>query len=132
LGFIAPPVVAVFLVGLFWKRANGTGAFAALVAGLLLALFFIFSTAMDLMPAINDIHFLHKAPLLLLACTLVHVVFSLATPPPLKEKSDSLTWSVSIFKEETKELEGLPWYKNYRILAIILLLITAVVVSIFW
>jgi SSS family solute:Na+ symporter len=29
-------------------------------------------------------------------------------------------------------LSGLPWYKNYRILAIILLLITAVVVGLYW
>jgi len=43
-----------------------------------------------------------------------------------------MTWSRSILQEETKELEGLPWYKNYRILAIILLLITALVVGWFW
>ena len=34
--------------------------------------------------------------------------------------------------EETEELRGLPWYKNYRILAVILLIITALVVGRFW
>ena len=31
LGFIAPPVVSVFLLGLFWKRGNANGAFASSV-----------------------------------------------------------------------------------------------------
>lgn len=132
LGFIAPPVVAVFLVGLFWKRANGNGAFAALMTGLLLSIFFIFSIAYDLAPSINEIHFLHKAPLLMLACMIVHVIFSLLTPPPSEEVAESLTWHKGLFTAETKELEGLPWYENYRILAIILLVITAVVVGFFW
>jgi len=52
--------------------------------------------------------------------------------PPSPEKVKKMTWSRSIFQEETKELEGLPRYKNYRILAIILLLITALVVGWFW
>ncbi len=132
LGFIAPPVVAVFLVGLFWKRANGNGAFAALMTGLLLSIFFIFSIAYDLAPSINKIHFLHKAPLLMLTCMIVHVIFSLLTPAPPEEVAESLTWHKGLFTAETKELEGLPWYENYRILAVILLVITAVVVGFFW
>jgi len=132
LGFIAPPIVAVFLVGLFWKRANGNGAFAALLAGLIFSLGFILSSIYNWSPIINGIHFLHKAPLLMLACMLVHVMVSLLTPPPKQEVVASLTWNVGLFKAETKELAGLPWYKNYRILAIILLLITAIVVGSFW
>lgn len=31
-----------------------------------------------------------------------------------------------------KEMKGLPWHQNYRVLALILLLITAVVVGYFW
>ena len=61
LGFIAPPVVAVFLVGLFWKRGNGNGAIAALVGGLLISAFFITSSVYEISPTINEIHFLHKA-----------------------------------------------------------------------
>ena len=35
LAFICPPVVAVFVLGLFWKRASANGAFAALMTGML-------------------------------------------------------------------------------------------------
>lgn len=132
LGFIAPPVVAVFLVGLFWKRGNGNGAFAALIAGLAFALFFIFSSVYDIAPAINAIHFLHKAPLLLVACVMVHVIVSSLSAPPPEEVVNTLTWNVGLYRAETKEIASLPWYKNYRILAVILLIITAIVVGSFW
>jgi len=132
LGFIAPPVVAVFLVGLFWKRGNGNGAIAALVGGVFISAFIIASSALDISPYINDIHFLHKAPLLMLCCIIIHIIVSLATAPPDIEKVEHLTWNIGIFKEETIELKDLPWYKNYRILSIFLLVITAIVVGWFW
>ncbi len=132
LGFIAPPVVAVFLVGLFWKRGNGSGAIASLLGGLVISAFFIISSIYEISPYINSIHFLHKAPLLMLSCMIIHVVVSLMTAPPAAEKTESLTWHIGIFREETAELSGLPWYKNYRILAVFLLAITAVVVGMFW
>ncbi|MEQ9307654.1 MAG: sodium transporter, partial [Marinoscillum sp.] len=132
LGFIAPPVVAVFLLGLFWKRANGNGAFAALMAGLIFSVFMIVAGMYDFAPALTEIHYLHKAPLLMLSCMVVHVIVSLMTPAPSQEVVESLTWNPGLFKAETEELRGLPWYKNYRILAVFLLIITAIVVGIFW
>ena len=132
LGFIAPPVVAVFLVGLFWKRGNGHGAFAALMAGIVFSAIFIASQSLNLFPVLNDIHFLHKAPILMLSCVIVHVIVSLITAPPPVANTDQLTWNVGLFRAETEELKDLPWYQNYRVLAIILLVITAIVVGIFW
>ncbi len=132
LGFIAPPVVAVFLVGLFWKRGNGHGAIASLIGGLLIAVFMIVIKLNGMVPTISEMHFLHTAPLLMVACILIHVVVSLATPAPSIEKIEHLTWHVGIFKAETEELKALPWYKNYRILAVFLLIITAIVVGMFW
>jgi len=132
LGFIAPPVVAVFIIGLFWKRGNGNGAIAALVGGLVISAFFIVSSIYEISPYINEIHFLHKAPLLMLCCMAIHVIASLATAPPQPEKVEQLTWHIGLFRAETEELKGLPWYKNYRILAVFLLILTAIVVGYFW
>lgn len=39
-GFVAPGVVAVFLLGLFWKRMNTAGAFALLISSVGLSFFF--------------------------------------------------------------------------------------------
>jgi SSS family solute:Na+ symporter len=39
LSIMAPPIVAAFLLGIFWKRANATGAFVGLLAGIGLGVF---------------------------------------------------------------------------------------------
>ena len=132
LAFICPPVVAVFILGLFWKRANASGAITSLLVGFVLAIFLVLSTIFDLSPALNAIHFLHMAFYLFLVCGLVHIVVSSITPPPPADKVAEYTWDKSMLSEETEELKGMPWYKNYRILSVILLIITALVVGFFW
>ena len=132
LGFIAPPVVSVFLLGLFWKRGNANGAFASLLGGLILSMILILSKVNHWFPVINDIHFLHTAPLLLLACLAIHICFSLLSAPPSQEKIEKMTWTKAIFDSETQELNTLVWYKNYRNLAILLLLLTALMVGYFF
>jgi len=37
--YLAPPITAVFLLGLFWKRINANGALAGLVSGFVLGMF---------------------------------------------------------------------------------------------
>jgi len=39
-GFVAPGIVAVFLLGFFWKRTNTPGAFALLISSVILSLLF--------------------------------------------------------------------------------------------
>lgn len=132
LAFICPPVVAVFMLGLFWKRANANGAIASLLFGFLAAIFLIISAAFNLIPALNEVHFLHMAFFLFLACFLVHLLVSLATLPPPNDKVKEYTWNIGMFRAETLELKELPWYKNYRILAVLLLALTAIIVIAFW
>jgi len=48
------------------------------------------------------------------------VLVSLMTEAPEEEKVNSMTWSPSFFRDESTELAGLPWYRNYRILAAVL------------
>ncbi len=169
ISFICPPVVGVFILGLFWKRATGTGAFVSLLLGFLIAATFlgyevglaglegdalahvkanvtsdidspVFATALNdyisqnmssSMQFITSIHFLHKAAYLMLICMIINVLVSLSTPAPAEEKIRDYTWSSRLLREETEELKGIPWYKNYRILSILLLLATAVIVGMF-
>ena len=63
---------------------------------------------------------------------IIHVIVSSLSAPPDQETVESMTWHIGLFKAETEELKDLPWYKNYRILALILLAVTAVVVGWFW
>jgi SSS family solute:Na+ symporter len=132
LAFICPPVVAVFVLGLFWKRASANGAFAALMVGFSIAIFLLLSNIYDISPYVNDIHFLDRAALLLLICAIVHIAVSLQTEGPSEAVIANYTWRKSVWTEETEELKALPWYQNYRILSLILLTITIALVAWWW
>jgi SSS family solute:Na+ symporter len=128
LALISPPVVAIFLLGLFWKRANADGAFAALMVGLAIAVFTVLSEVFGWAPAWNHVHFLVKAPILLGICAAVQTVVSLATAAPPAVKTEGFTWDNAVYEADSAALRGLPWYQNYRTLAILLLVITFAVV----
>ena len=123
LSYLTPPIVTIFILGLFWKRANSTGAFAGLVCGFLMAAFFIFFK--DISP-LKNIHFLYAAPIVFSITSLVVILVSLLTPAEMDEKRLRYVWTQNIFKQETMELKGVPWYKNFRVLSVILLVATLI------
>jgi SSS family solute:Na+ symporter len=101
--YIAPPIAACFLLGLFFRRLNGTGAMASLVTGLALGLLRLIlelankASGGGLAPGtlwhwIATINFLHYAVLLFVICTAVLFVVSMMTPPPGREKTEGLTY----------------------------------------
>ncbi len=130
-GLIAPPVVVVFIWGMFWKRGNGDGAFYSLLVGFFIAAILIVLKVTMPEVGISQWHFLHTAPLLFVVCSIFYVSISLATPPPIMEKVRDYSWNNRIYTDETAELSALPWYKNYRILSVFLLILTATIVWIF-
>lgn len=132
IAFTSPPVVSAFILGLFWKRANATGAFVSLIIGGIFALFMILSASYDIAPSLNEFHFLAKANLLFVISLFTHIVVSLTTGMPEEQKIAEYTYKKEMFTQETEELKALPWYKNYRYLALILLVITSIIVGYFW
>jgi solute:Na+ symporter, SSS family len=97
--YIAPPIAACFLLGLFLPRLNGAGAIASLYSGFVLgALRFGLELAKARLPSgsvwawIAGVNFLHFAALLFAVCTVILVVVSLATPPPIRERVAELTY----------------------------------------
>ena len=132
LAFIAPPVASTFILGLFWKRASSTGSIVSLLFGLVAAVFTILSIQYGWVDWLNDMHFLHRTAYLFALCMLLHVVVSLFSAPPLADQVEQYTWKRPMFRAETRELRGVAWYKNYRVLAAILLIVTAIVVGMFW
>ncbi|XP_054427036.1 sodium/mannose cotransporter SLC5A10 isoform X1 [Pteronotus mesoamericanus] len=99
---LAPPVTAIFILGIFWRRANEQGAFWGLMAGLAvgatrLVLEFLYPAppcgAVDARPAIlRGIHYLHFAVALFALSGAVVVAGSLLTPPPQGAQIQNLTW----------------------------------------
>ncbi|XP_064234321.1 sodium/mannose cotransporter SLC5A10 isoform X2 [Aotus nancymaae] len=99
---LAPPLTAVFVLGIFWRRANEQGAFWGLIAGLVvgatrLVLEFLNPAPPcgepDTRPAIlGSMHYLHFAVALFTLSGAVVVVGSLLTPPPQGGQIENLTW----------------------------------------
>jgi SSS family solute:Na+ symporter len=148
LAYLSPPVVACFFAGIFWKRANGHGAFAALLVGHLAAAV-IFGLALSgslivqtqpltpeqaQMAAAGTpvIHFLYLAPILLVISLATLVVVSLATAKPDEETVRELTWSPALLAAEAPGLAALPWYKNYRYQSLGMLVLIAILVIAWW
>lgn len=141
ISYTAPPAVATFVLGLFWKRANGTGSIVSLLFGFVFAISMlglqIYSSQEgvvlnETLQAITGIHFLTMATILFVLCLIVHVVVSLLGEAEAADKLQQYTWNQRLFKEETAELSTLRWYLNYRYQAMILLIITAILVGYFW
>ena len=89
ISYVAPPITAVFLLGVFWRRASGKSAFITLVAGMGLgAVIFVLDW--------NDLYrgdFMLMAFLLLVACLVLMVVTTHWFPEPLKPEAEPLVWS---------------------------------------
>ena len=129
LSYAIPPVVALFVIGIFWKRANAKGAFITLVSGLSIgAVSFVMIEILH----VFKLHFLYVAAILFIISVVIQIISSLLTKQPDEEKIKPYLWTPTFFKEETLELQLQPWYVNYRYYSIVLLAMTAVVVIGFW
>jgi solute:Na+ symporter, SSS family len=96
--YISPPIAAVFLIGILWKRVNAKGAMAALLSGFVLGAVRLVAelnkASLDgMMLGYASMNFLHFAVFLFVVCTVILVVVSLATPPPSPEKVAGLTFA---------------------------------------
>ena len=131
LSFISPPIVAAFVVGLFSRRSNANGGFWSLVLSYALVLVWIaycFANFGGISNAETGVHFLYIVPVLFVIAVSINLAISTLSPAPTDEKLKDMIWSKSIYQDETKDLVGLVWYKNYRILSVILLILTAIIV----
>ncbi|XP_016359379.1 sodium/glucose cotransporter 5-like [Sinocyclocheilus anshuiensis] len=100
--YLAPPVTAIFVMAVFWKRTNEAGAFWGLMVGLAVGLTrmvleFVFPPprcgVFDPAPSVlRSVHYLHFAIILCALTIIVVVVISLLTPPPTDEQTHNLTW----------------------------------------
>ena len=101
--YISPPIAAVFLFGVFWKRVNGQGALAALLTGFFLgAIRFVLEVWHGMQPfgegwalSLVKINFLHYAIYMFLICTAVLVAVSLLTPEISRSRLRGLTFATA-------------------------------------
>ena len=77
-GFIAPGVVAVFLLGMFFPKTNSTGAFTALIVSVVVSLVFKF--------AMPDFSFVNRIWIVFLLCMATAMMASAMSTAPAKER----------------------------------------------
>lgn len=101
-GYLAPPIAAVFLLGLFWKRLNGQGAVWALAGGFVLGMFKLTCQAFfgagkleapAFLAAIGDFNFLYATGILFVASAILMIVGSLTSEPPADAQIKGLTYA---------------------------------------
>jgi solute:Na+ symporter, SSS family len=128
--YIAPPITAVFLLGIFFKRINSPGAMATLIGGLIVATFrLVLELNRDafepgtFLHTFATINFLTFAAWFFLFCVLVCITVSMLTKAPLPEKVNGLTYST--LTEKQKETNR----ATYTVLDVVLsLLVIGIVI----
>ena len=105
--YIAPPITAVFLLGIFIKRVNKQGAFYTLISGLIIAtLRIVLELVKDQLDPQGILYFLGSVNYLIfgayffLLSIVLLIIISLLTPSPRYETIENLTFST--LTEEAK------------------------------
>ncbi|SNR70229.1 sodium:solute symporter [Lutibacter flavus] len=130
--YIAPPITAVFLLGIFHKRINAQGAFVTLVVGFVVAAFRIvlelIKGSLDtssFLFKLGDMNFLTFGAWFFLFCIVLTIVVSLVTKAPTDEKVENLTFGT------ISEVEKIKNKSSYGLIDIIIsVLVVALVVAV--
>lgn len=115
--YIAPPVTAVFLLGIIWKRVNAQAAISTLIAGLVLLVLRLSSEIYyqadisagavhdNMMYGFATINFAHMAIFMFLFSVALCISVSLATSPPDYKRISGLSFG-TLTKEHKLENKG--------------------------
>jgi SSS family solute:Na+ symporter len=143
-GFVNAPLFAIFLLGMFWRRATGHGSFFGLLIGTLTAMVFHGLTLpLDAAPGIKGGWILTlrtfaspmaqnfwMAIFAFAGCFAGTALISLATRS--NRSDDELRGLVYSLTEKPQEAPGTPWYSRPVTLGVIVLSATAILNVIFW
>jgi len=117
--YLAPPITAVFLWGVFWRRGTKQAALTTLITGFLLGVvsflidFPIFGTEKVITQGLG-IPFMMQAWWMFCFCSVIFISVSLLTPKPDIEKIRDLTWSSPLAVLTQDKIRGI---SDPRILA---------------
>ncbi|OMP32806.1 sodium:solute symporter [Mangrovimonas sp. DI 80] len=132
--YIAPPVTAVFLLGIIWKRVNSQAAITTLMTGLVLLILRLGSeiyyqpqiasgeTVDSIMFSFASINFAHMAIFMFIFSVILCVTVSLATGAPNYEKISGLSFG-TLTAEDKAASKG-----SYATIDIVLSVLLVVIV----
>ena len=139
--YIAPPVTAVFLLGIIWKRVNAEAAITTLLAGLILLIVRLGSEIYyqpmiasgqvidNFMFAFATVNFSHMAILMFIFSIVLCITVSILTSPPDYSKISGLSYGTLTANHRKENSES---YDTVDvILSIILIIIVVSILSYF-
>ena len=132
--YLAPPIAAVFLLGIFWKRINARGAHAALFGGFIIGILRLIAELnkkhlSGWLFTFADINFLYFCVYLFLVCIALMIVFSAFSRAPSFEKIKGLTYATTITEDKKASRES--WTTWDLVLSFVILAIIAIILIYF-
>jgi SSS family solute:Na+ symporter len=143
--YIAPPITAVFLVGVFWRKAGGRAAFITMVAGggigavgFVLDFFKANIVTPEQIASSPFWGFIYNICLkdfmlasfgLFVVCVVIQIIASLLLPEPLKDEAKTLVWEHWTEPIKAKCGSGL---SDYRVMSAAVLITFVVLYIIFF
>jgi SSS family solute:Na+ symporter len=124
LAFLVPPVVVIFLFGMFWPRAGEGAALTTLMGGHIVSALCFTATQLDWL----ELHFTLIAGLIFAVSSMLFLLAGWLMSPPSPKQVARF-----IFRPEVmaNTVPG-PWWQDYRLYAAVLMLLTLWLVIVFW
>ena len=114
--YLAPPISAVFLLGVFFKRLNAKGAYFAMVSGFILGItkltMQLFHDSFEVGSYLHQfatMSFLYFCIWLFLFSIIVFVAISLITAAPTDEKVKGLTFATTVAEDKAASRATWNW-----------------------
>lgn len=126
LSYVTPPVVTVFLGGIFWKRGTGEAGFWTLALGIPLG---AMAWVGNEIFGFSGIHFLYASGIVFALSVALFAAVSALTAPPPEERLDGMVWTRASMEMEAA---ASTWYQDYRVLSTGLLLVTGALLVWWW
>ena len=135
LSYVVPPIVVVYLGGLFWRGATGPAAFWTIILGLVAGVpLFIAHEVTNVWTetlGLPDIHFTIMSSLMMFVGIAIYVGISAVTHQERDERVERLIWTREGISEQILGLVR-PVWQDYRFQSLILLGLVIVSVAWFW
>ena len=122
---IVPPIVVLFLVGVFYKKGNGDGAFWTLILGTLIGVGLFVLGQME----IWTLHYSINVGIMVGISTLIFILFSEFSKQPVSHFIEKASYKPSLLRPE---IENLAWYLDYRIHAALMVALMTYILIVFW
>lgn len=117
LSYVTPPIVAVFVLGIFWKRLNADGAFWTLLAAIFVGgPLFVLKEVTGVWAGwgLPDLHFTYMGVLAFVVGAALLAGVSRLSGPPDPAAIEEVTFDAEDFLDDLRRAGEAPWHRDFR------------------